>query len=310
MYRNATDLYFGSNAKYGSAGTVVANYTSANGMGLLTMDGGALRWQANNTSVTAGTAYGVPIRFAINGDGNVGIGTAGPVSTNLTGSLTIVKSYSGDTPTSTTAQNYYNNQSNLYLFGRNAGLTMVGNTNEECIIAFASPSSDYLGAIRYETQSTSAGGAMKFQTGGANERMRITAGGEVVIGTTTSFNNEKLRVAGTISSGVPAMSITSAVDTLNVLSGTTTTVWTCPDYPRVMYFMVFTRVNSGANVDYSAYAVVASSNIAGAKFLTNVGSAYLNLSISGRDIRVTQTSGATIGIHTSVIQIFSNAGTI
>jgi hypothetical protein len=310
MYRNATDLYFGSNAKYGSAGTVVANYTSANGMGLLTMDGGALRWQANNTSVTAGTAYGVPIRFAINGDGNVGIGTAGPVSTNLTGSLTIIKSYSGDTPTSTTAQNYYNNQSNLYLFGRNAGLTMVGNTNEECIIAFASPSSDYLGAIRYETQSTSAGGAMKFQTGGANERMRITAGGEVVIGTTTSFNNEKLRVAGTISSGVPAMSITSAVDTLNVSSGTTTTVWTCPDYPRVMYFMVFTRVNSGANVDYSAYAVVASSNIAGAKFLTNVGSAYLNLSISGRDIRVTQTSGATIGIHTSVIQIFSNAGTI
>ena len=78
MYRNNSDIYFGSNAKYGSAGTVVANYTSANGMGLLTMDGGNLRWQANDTSVTAGTVYGVPIRFAINGDGNVGINTDSP----------------------------------------------------------------------------------------------------------------------------------------------------------------------------------------------------------------------------------------
>jgi hypothetical protein len=76
MYRNTTDVYIGSNAKYGSAGTVVANYTSANGMGLLTMDGGMLRWQANSTSVTAGTAYSVPIRFTINGDGNVGIGAS------------------------------------------------------------------------------------------------------------------------------------------------------------------------------------------------------------------------------------------
>jgi len=125
----------------------------------------------------------------ITSTGNVGIGTAGPVSTNLAGSLTIVKSYSGDTPTSTTAQNYYNNQSNLYLFGRNAGLTMVGNANEECIIAFASPSSDYLGAIRYETQSTSAGGAMKFQTGGANERMRITSAGLVGIGTSSPLGS-------------------------------------------------------------------------------------------------------------------------
>ena len=78
MYRNATDIYIGSNAKYGSAGTVVAGYTSLYGMGLLTMDAGTLNYQANNTSVTAGTAYGVPIRFTIKGDGNVGIGASSP----------------------------------------------------------------------------------------------------------------------------------------------------------------------------------------------------------------------------------------
>lgn len=78
MYRDNTDVYYGSNAKYGSAGTVVANYTSAQGMGLLTMDGGTLNWQGNDTSVTAGGVYSVPIRFTITGAGNVGIGTTGP----------------------------------------------------------------------------------------------------------------------------------------------------------------------------------------------------------------------------------------
>jgi hypothetical protein len=78
MYRNNTDIYIGSNAKYGSAGTVVAGYTSAAGMGLLAIDGGSLYFQANATSVTAGTAYAVPTRFYISGNGNVGIGTINP----------------------------------------------------------------------------------------------------------------------------------------------------------------------------------------------------------------------------------------
>jgi hypothetical protein len=81
MYRNASDIYIGSNSKYGSAGTTVANYTSANGMGMLTMDGGNLNYQSNATSVTAGTAYSMPIRFSITGAGNVGIGTTSPSKT-------------------------------------------------------------------------------------------------------------------------------------------------------------------------------------------------------------------------------------
>jgi hypothetical protein len=53
------------------------------------MDGGALNYQANNTSVTAGTAYGVPIRFTITGDGNVGIGVT-PFANTLSKSLDLV----------------------------------------------------------------------------------------------------------------------------------------------------------------------------------------------------------------------------
>jgi hypothetical protein len=109
--------------------------------------------------------------------GNLGLGTASPVTTNLVGSMTIVKSYNSDTPTSTTAQTYDINQSNLYLFGRNAGLTMVGNANEESIIAYGNPYAYYIGGIRYGMGSGVAGGDMVFQTGGTNERLRIGSDG-------------------------------------------------------------------------------------------------------------------------------------
>jgi len=83
MYRAGTDMYFGSNAKYGSAGTILAAYTSPNGMGMLSLDGGALRWQGLNASVTAGTSYSVPTRFYITPDGSVGIGTGSTVNSLL-----------------------------------------------------------------------------------------------------------------------------------------------------------------------------------------------------------------------------------
>ena len=116
---------------------------------------------------------------------NVGINTASPVSTNLVGSQTIVKSYNSDTPVSTTAQTYYTNQSNLYLFGRNAGLSIITNsTNEEGTIFFGNASTVAYASINTGSGTSSVGGDMYFKVGSNTERMRITSGGRVGIGTT------------------------------------------------------------------------------------------------------------------------------
>jgi len=193
MYRNASDIYIGSNAKYGSAGTVVANYTSANGMGMLTMDGALLRYQATDVSVTAGNTYGVPIRFAINGDGNIGVNTTAPVASFLTGSLTIRKSYNNDIASvpSTTAQSYYSNQSGLYLFGRNSGISIIGGNSEEATICYGNSSTHRFASISVGTGTDAVGGDLYVKVGSDTERLRIAATtgnltvstGNLVIGT-------------------------------------------------------------------------------------------------------------------------------
>lgn len=114
---------------------------------------------------------------------NVGIGTASPVSTNLVGSQTIVKSYNSDTPTSTTAQTYYTNQSNLYLFGRNAGLSIISNsTSEEGTIFFGNASTVAYASIATGSGTSSVGGDMYFKVGSNTERMRISTDGSMGFG--------------------------------------------------------------------------------------------------------------------------------
>lgn len=128
---------------------------------------------------------------------NVGINTNTPLSTNLLGALTIVKSYSSDTPASTTAQTYYTNQSGLYLFGRNSGLTIVGANNEENQIIFANTSTVAFASINTGTGSNSTGGDMYFKVGSNTEAMRIFATTRNVhIGPTpVSDNGARLQVS-------------------------------------------------------------------------------------------------------------------
>ena len=138
-----------------------------------------------------GTAYNLVLQPS---GGNVGIGISSPVSTDLIGALTIVKKYQGDTPTSTTAQLYYTNQSALYLFGRNSGISIISNNNEEGHIQFGNASTTRYARITTGTGTSAVGGDMYFHVGSDTERMRITSGGNVGIGTTNP--SAKLEIKG------------------------------------------------------------------------------------------------------------------
>ena len=116
-------------------------------------------------------------RFRISELGNFGFGTGDIVSSNLTGSLTVRKSYSGDTPNGATTQDYYLNQSGLYLFGRNSGLTIVTNNNEEGEIIFANNSTRRYATIATGAGTSSVGGDMYFKVGSNGEKVRITSTG-------------------------------------------------------------------------------------------------------------------------------------
>jgi hypothetical protein len=170
---------------------IFSNGVTTNWGYLLAESGKMVLGSGSSSNITFETNSGAE-RMRITSGGNVGIKTTTPVCTNLVGSMTIVKSYNGDTPTSTTAQTYDINQSNLYLFGRNAGLTLVGNANEESVIAFGNPYAYYVGGIRMGMGSGPAAGDMVFQTCGVCERLRISSNGNIGIG--TSSINSKLTI--------------------------------------------------------------------------------------------------------------------
>ena len=277
MYRNTTDVYIGSNAKYGSAGTVVANYTSANGMGLLTMDGGALRWQANNTSVTAGTAYAVPIRFAISGDGNVGIGTSSPstflhvvgANTSNRGQLSIQS----------------NNASNAALVTFYYDTTKVGGIGSTSADFYGEAVNNYL-----------------FYAGGS-ERMRIDSSGLITApyitgksfsmtsggGTGTAITDTGIYVSSGDWGGFGRSStylITFSANPNNGGSGEYSAV-------HVGYMSVYTGWNGSAVTTYIDYTQVASGNNIGVLTLSprfwNGSTESSNVargSISGNQIRI------------------------
>jgi hypothetical protein len=156
------------------------------------------------------------------------------------------------------------------------------------------------------------GGNFRFWTQAGNstplERMRITSGGNVLIGASAAFNGERLRVAGSTSASTPAMAITSANPNVSCPNGTATTVYTFPSYPRVMFYMVFVRFDTGTDANgYAAYAIVAASSVA-SKLMTVVNGSAVTLTLSGLNVQINQTSGATQNAVVSVIQIFANGG--
>jgi len=151
----------------------------------------------SNTAIVAGAFSGAepPLDLIVGGntqmrlraDGNNGINTTTPVFTGLTGSLTIRKSYNNDiasVPT-TTGQNYYSNQSGLYLFGRNSGITIVGGNSEEATICYGNQSTHRFASISAGTGTDAVGGDLYIKVGSDTERLRIgsTGDGNVTVST-------------------------------------------------------------------------------------------------------------------------------
>ena len=163
------------------------------------------------------------------------------------------------------------------------------------------------GDFRICTEITQGGGSIN-SAGTLYERLYISNAGSVVLGLTSDFIGERLRVAGSTSANKPAMAITSANPNVSCPSGTATTVYTFPSYPRVMFYMVFVRFDTGADAPgYATYAIIAASSV-GSKLMTVVNGTYATLTLSGLNVQINQTSGVTQNAVVSVIQIFAEAG--
>lgn len=90
MYRSDYDSYIMSNAQYNSGSSVVAKYSTAEGLAQLSFAGGTLNWLTYNGSVTAGNAYALTQRFSVAKDGATTISSlvsCGGIQTNGSGTM-------------------------------------------------------------------------------------------------------------------------------------------------------------------------------------------------------------------------------
>jgi cytoskeletal protein CcmA (bactofilin family) len=169
-----TFLTLGTNCYINSVGSVSrfnASYESSH----ISFDSGIIVFSTGTTSALPST------RMNILSTGQIGINTGSPVSTSLTGSITIYKAYNADQASvpSTTAQAYYGNQHGLYLFGRNSGLSIISANSEEGSIKFGNASTAVYATIGTATGTSAVGGDMYFRLGSDGERLRITTAGYV-----------------------------------------------------------------------------------------------------------------------------------
>ena len=138
--------------------------------------------------------------------------------------------------------------------------------------------------------------------------LSITKSGNVLIGTTTTAVNEKLRVGGDVGSNSPIVAFTSANSNVSVPSGTATTIYTFPTQARIVFYEVFVRLNTcGSPANYAGMTTLAVGGGA-IKQMSVVNGALLVLTVSGLDLQVLQSSGVTQNIMTSVRQTFASSG--
>jgi len=150
------------------------------------------------------------------------------------------------------------------------------------------------GRFSLRTLNGSAGLAF-FDTFNTVERARITSGGDLLVGTTSSGGtaSNATRVTGGIFSTFNA--------TPSIPNNTATTVATLPS-GEGMYLVSASLLNSGTAAGYNELALVrvSQSNTA---VSTIVGASSLDITVSGLNVQVTHGQGATQTIPVSIIRL-------
>jgi hypothetical protein len=264
-------------------GTTTPSYNldvsgTANITGNLSVDNDTLFVDASNNRVGVGTTN-PSFTLSLGGDSARTIG----MNESTLGTAPSLTLKSADGPTIGT-----NNEGGaLYL---SAGLGTGNASTSTIIFSNATP--------------VSSGGTRQTLT----EKMRITSNGNVGIGTTSIAVNEKLRVAGDVGANSPSVAFTSANPNVSVPNGVATTIYSFPTQPRIVFYEVFVRPDTGSNpVQYAAMTTIAVS-ASGIKQMSVVNGPLLVLTLAGNDLQVTQNSGIIQNIMTSVRQIFASSG--
>jgi hypothetical protein len=140
-----------------------------------------------------------------------------------------------------------------------------------------------------------AANVLAFSDSNGTERARITSGGDLLVGTTSSGGtaSNTTRVTGGIFSTFNA--------TPSIANNTATTVATLPS-GEGMYLVSASLLNSGGAADWNELALVrvSQSNTA---VSTIVGAVNLDITVSGLNVQVTQRQGATQTIPVSIIRL-------
>ena len=249
------NIYYDGGYKYAATGAYGARINVGN-------TNGNILFYTDASSGTAGSTSGATESMRIDSSGNVGIG----VSPESTSKLHIKETTKDAKVTIETADAY------------------------DSFINFSAASAEY--SIGYDRTDSS----FKFCLANnitSNEHMRITSGGDVLVGTDD--------VNGSASNGYDIVAGRHATVRGSVLSATTGTAYTMFDVPNYSVWLVTAFVPAASN-SYNETALV-HSNVGAVSVSVLVNGGNIQISNSGASIQVTQTSGATQNISYSAIRI-------
>lgn len=205
------------------ASTIAAITTGIGGIVTTADATGNLSLLSGTSTVVAVTSAGAAVTGTMSVSGNVGIGTASPI-TNLT-------IYNGNIPSSTYIP--------LLIKGGGAGTANDGggiafSTASSSAITSVSQSASAIRSLNsYASESNGEEASLAFYTNrrtgvntytGLTEQMRIDSSGNLLIGTTTSpAGSKELVLAGDYIEGVVAIGTVTTSNTLSLANGTVQT---------------------------------------------------------------------------------------